>query len=102
MNNGVSVHIEYHVKSTDVYRYESLMESVLDLLTEFGARRIQWFVSSRANNVYVERFELPTESHYYALKRLRISNEHGTFNELHQCLDGGIRNISFWALKKCS
>ncbi|MFC4319879.1 hypothetical protein [Litchfieldia salsa] len=102
MINNVSVHIEYKVKSTDTYRYEMIMENVLDLLTEFGAKKVQWFVSSRENNVYIEKFELPTESHYYALKRLRVSNERITFSELNQCLEGGIQNISFWALKKCS
>ncbi|WP_078549854.1 hypothetical protein [Litchfieldia alkalitelluris] len=102
MNKGVSVYIEYSVKQADLLPYESTMKDVLDHLANYGAKNIQWFVSSKENHIYVEQFELPTVAHFYALKKLRTEGQHPLFKELRKYCDLEIRDISFWALKNCS
>lgn len=102
MSKGVSVFIEYHIKKADIYLYEDKMKNVLPLLADFGAKEVKWFLASKQKNTYIEQFVLPTESHYYALKKLRTSKDHSIFGELNKFIDGGTRSISFWVFKKCS
>ncbi len=102
MSNSVSVYIEYYVKKSVVYQYEKQMENVLDLLTELGAANLQWYVSPKADNLYVEQFHLPTEAYFHALKKLRVSNENHIIKELNQYIEGGVESITFLACKKCS
>jgi hypothetical protein len=105
MSLGVSIYVEYNIKKSDILQYESVMEKeVIPILTEFGAKGVRWFLSSKQveGNIYVEEFYLPTVSHFYALKKLRTCLNHTVFGCFDHFVCGGIHSISYLALKRCS
>ncbi len=102
MSNSFQVFIEYEVKKTFNHQYEQLMKNVISLLSEFGAERIEWYSSIHQTNKYIEVFQVPTEAHFYALKKIRTSKSHEIFTHFENFVEGGGASIQYWALKKSS
>jgi hypothetical protein len=102
MSNGFQVFIEYKVKKTFNHQYEQLMQNVISLLSEFGAERIEWYSFGHQSNKYIEVFLVPTEAHFYALKKIRTSKHHDIFTHFENYVEGGGKSIQYLALKKSS
>lgn len=100
MSKDLQIFIEYNVKSSFHNEYEKLMENVITLLSEFGAENIEWYSDSKMR--YIEIFRVPTEAHFYALKRLRASKHHNVFRNFDELVEGGRDTINYWALKDVS
>ncbi|WP_102347641.1 hypothetical protein [Bacillus sp. Marseille-P3661] len=100
MSKKLKVVVEYSVKSESVDQYEHLMKSIIHILPNYGFKKIEWFSCSDDNHRYVEIYEVPSESHYYALKKLR-NNMHSNsmFSSLKIFLNG---KINYWVIKKAS
>ncbi|MBU8908869.1 hypothetical protein [Desertibacillus haloalkaliphilus] len=99
MEQSLQIFIEYKVKPTKVKEYEEVMEKVVDLLPEFEASDIQWFIATDQPYLYVEMFKVPTKSHYLALKKLRQSDEHHLFSQIGPMVEGGLKSIHCWAFQ---
>lgn len=99
MAREIQIFIEYKVRTEKTEQYEKVMNHILSLLPEFGANQIQWFLSTNHSNHYIEMFRVPTEAHYFALKKLRTMKNHQTFGLLDHFVDGGVNSIQYWALK---
>lgn len=102
MSKGLQIFIEYPIRKNAIKQYEETMKNVLCLLPEFGAVHIQWYLSTIKSNHYVETFYVPTESHFFALKRLRKEKQHNVFGVFEQFVEGGMNEIQYLALKKSS
>ncbi len=50
--------------------------------------------------LYVEMYEVPTSSHYHALKKLRKSSEHTIFSGIIPFIEGGAEKIHCWAFQR--
>ncbi|WP_096201673.1 hypothetical protein [Bacillus sp. FJAT-45350] len=100
MSNYLQIFMEYKVKQENIQDYEKAMEEILKELPEFGASNIQWFVATDQDDLYVEMFEVPTDSHYHALKKLRQCNDHHIFSKIAPMVEGGCEKIHCWAFKK--
>ncbi|MGO4889827.1 hypothetical protein ACJ2A9_18935 [Anaerobacillus sp. MEB173] len=101
MRENLQIFIEYKIKAEAVQAYEQTMRKIIDLLPEFEAKNIQWFVATDQPHLYVEMFEVPTVAHYHALKKLRRSNDHHLFKELDPLIDGGLQKLNCWAFQSC-
>lgn len=99
MNQHLQIFIEYKVREEDVLSYEREMNNIISILPQFGAKDIQWFTETSSVYRYVEMYEVPTHSHHYALKKLRLSKEHAVFSKIQEYIDGGFDSIEYWALK---
>lgn len=102
MSNSFQVFIEYEIKKTFNHQYEQLMQNVISLLSEFGAEKIEWYSFDNQTNKYIEVFQVPTEAHFYALKKIRTSKHHAIFTHFENLVEGGGASIQYWALKKSS
>lgn len=102
MTENIHIFIEYKVKEAAVSEYEQYMKKVLQALRDYEASEIEWFVASDQGNLYIEMFKLPTKSHYYALKKLRLDEEHHLFGKLLSFIEGGAKKVNSWAFIKKS
>ncbi|MCA1032638.1 hypothetical protein LCL95_16630 [Bacillus timonensis] len=102
MSNGVQVYMEYPIKGAFLHQYEATMENVHQCMRELGVEKIEWYASPHYHNRYIEVFYVPTESHFFALKKLRTYPRQELFGKLMECIDGGPSSIHYIALKKCS
>lgn len=92
--------VYYEVKDSFFSQYKKAMDHIVALLPLFGAEDIKWRqIDSKPYRV-VESFLLPTESHYFALKKLRKSKNHTVFGCLDQFISGGLQQVECCALKK--
>lgn len=99
MNKQLQIFLEYKIDKKKRVSYEQDMKQVLNVMSELEANNIQWFVHATQSDQYVEMFRVPTESHYYALKKIRSSLDHQVFGVLDDYIDGGLNNINYWALR---
>ncbi|MFD2442423.1 hypothetical protein ACFSO7_00125 [Bacillus sp. CGMCC 1.16607] len=97
MNTQIQMVIQYEVNESSYSQYKIAIRQVLSELPTFEADQIQ--VNTSKNKV-VETFILPTESHYYALKKLRTSKNHSIFGCLDPHIKGGLQQIGFYGIKK--
>ena len=100
MSREIQIFIEYNIKSSVHYEYEKLMQNVIPMLSEFGAEKIEWYLASKQR--YIEIFRVPTEAHFYALKKLRTSKHHTIFKNFDELVEGGSETIKYWALRNVS
>lgn len=100
MTKPLQIFMEYQVSAENIEAYERVMKSIIDALPEYGASSIQWYVAEDQPNLYVEMYEVPTSSHYYALKKLRQSSEHPLFGQITPYIEGGTTKIHCWAFQR--
>ncbi|MCM3762235.1 hypothetical protein M3212_15790 [Alkalihalobacillus oceani] len=100
MTKPLQIFMEYKVKEAEIESYEAAMKEVIQALPEYGASRIEWFVAEDQPHLYVEMFEVPTQSHYHVLKKLRRSEEHSLFRTIVPYIEGGAENIHCWAFQR--
>lgn len=99
MKNSLQMYIQYEIKESSVEQYQSLMKNILQTLPAYDAFDIQWENSPGKPNSFTEVFTLPTESHYHALRKMRLSRQHMLFGMLDDCISGGLKQINCFALK---
>ncbi|GAE31136.1 hypothetical protein [Alkalihalobacillus hemicellulosilyticus] len=82
MTKPLQIFMEYKIIPQKIKEYEAAMEMVLTTLPNYDVSEIEWFVAEDQPYLYVEMFEVPTVSHYQALKKLRQSTEHPVFSSI--------------------
>lgn len=102
MSNGVKIFLEYRVKKGYDQLYYDAMADITYQLAVYEAEQIEWFLISPSSNRYRETFYVPTESHYYALKKLRKTKYHNIFGFLDDMIEGGVNGIQWIGLSKIS
>ncbi|PWW25430.1 hypothetical protein DFO73_11328 [Cytobacillus oceanisediminis] len=100
MKQNVQMIVQYEVKNTSFSQYQEVISKVIDMLPSYDAAEIN--ISHYAADSYkiIESFIVPTESHYFALKKLRKSKKHNVFGSLDPFISGGLAKMDCWALKK--
>ncbi|WP_174732566.1 hypothetical protein [Mesobacillus harenae] len=93
--------IEYDVKQCEINRYKNKLALIISTLTKYDADEIECLQSVEKTNRFVESFKIPTEAHYFAIKKLRLSKDHSVFGELDALLVGGLTELQFFAIKQC-
>lgn len=89
--------IHYEVKEKFYQQYKDTIQHILSNLPSFEAVEIKL---NESQNKVIETFLLPTESHYYALKKLRKSKNHSLFGCLDPFIKGGLHKIDCYGLKR--
>lgn len=91
--------IQYEVKQNLLSQYKETIESISMVLADFEA---DMFSCSQAGqrNMFMETFFVPTESHYHALKKIRLSRTHPVFGCLEKFVPGGLEEMGFMAIKQ--
>lgn len=97
MNSQIQMVIHYEVNETSKLQFKEAIHHILSNLPSFEANHIQ---INESENKVVETFLLPTESHYYALKKLRKTKDHSIFGSLDPFIKGGLQQIGFYGIKK--
>jgi hypothetical protein len=96
MNNQIQMVIHYEVNENSYPQYKEAIHRIVSNLHTFEAHEFQL---SESQNKVIETFVLPTESHYYALKKLRKSKSHSLFGCLDPFIKGGLQQIGCYGLK---
>jgi hypothetical protein len=94
---GVNVFLQYQIKQEFDDIYQEAMQPVATLLRELEAKHIDWYLLSPSTRTYHESFYVPTESHFYAIKKLRNAKYHNVFDQI---VKGGVNGIQWIALKR--
>lgn len=89
--------IQYEIKEHSYKQYKEAIGHIISKLPTFEADEIHL---NESQNKVVETFLLPTESHYYALKKLRKSKSHSLFGCLDPFIKGGLQQIGCYGLKR--
>ncbi|KHF41289.1 hypothetical protein [Halalkalibacter okhensis] len=97
MTKPLQIFMEYKVNKEYINEYEQAMKEIIEVLPDYEATNISWYVADDQPHLYVEMFEVPTTSHYQALKKLRRSNEHAIFSKMVPLIEGGAEKIHCWA-----
>ncbi|MDE3838020.1 hypothetical protein C0966_01195 [Bacillus methanolicus] len=100
MKNQLQMIVYYEVKDSYFSQYKEAMDHIVALLPSFGAAEIKWRQIDSEPYRIVESFLLPTESHYFALKKLRKSKYHTVFGCLDRFISGGLKQVECCALIK--
>ncbi|SFB09990.1 MULTISPECIES: hypothetical protein [unclassified Bacillus (in: firmicutes)] len=100
MENQFQVFFQYEIKKTMFHHYKQELPYTLKKLKEFGAKNIQCRQSTTNPYEIVESFRLPTEAHYFSLKKMRQSKSHRVFGNLDCLIEGGLKEIECFAIKK--
>jgi hypothetical protein len=96
MNSQIQMVIHYEVNENCSHQYKEAIHHILSNLHAFEAHQIQL---NESQNKVIETFLLPTESHYYALKKLRKSKNHSLFGCLDPFIKGGLQQIGCYGFK---
>jgi len=91
--------IQYEVKQSLLGQYREAIEKISDMLPEFEADMFS-YSQSEQRNMFIESFFVPTEAHYHAMKKLRLSRSHSVFGCLEDFVPGGLERIGFMAIKQ--
>ena len=91
--------IQYEVKQNLLGQYREAMDKISAMLPDFEA---DMFSCSQTDqrNIFIESFYVPTEAHYHALKKMRLSRSHSVFGRLEDFIPGGLAHIGFMAIKQ--
>ncbi|WP_332630958.1 hypothetical protein [Halalkalibacter flavus] len=100
MTKPLQIFMEYKVNKSCISEYEQVMKEIMDVLPDFEATNIQWYVADDQPHLYVEMYEVPTTSHYQILKKLRRSKEHLIFSKMVPLIEGGADKIHCWAFQR--
>jgi hypothetical protein len=91
--------IQYEVKHNLLEQYREALDRISAMLPEFEADMFSCSQSEQ-RNLFIESFYVPTEAHYHALKKLRLSRSHSVFGRLEDFVPGGLDRIGFMAIKQ--
>lgn len=91
--------IQYEVKQSLLGQYREAIDKISDMLPEFEADMFS-YSQSEQRNMFIESFYVPTEAHYHAMKKLRLSRSHSVFGRLEDFVPGGLEQIGFMAIKQ--
>ncbi|MGA9225129.1 MAG: hypothetical protein WB217_02175 [Mesobacillus sp.] len=91
--------IQYEVKQSLLGQYREAIDKISDMLPEFEADMFSYSQSDQ-RNMFIESFYVPTEAHYHAMKKLRLSRSHSVFGRLEDFVPGGLERIGFMAIKQ--
>jgi hypothetical protein len=91
--------IQYEVKQNLLGQYREAIEKISAMLPEFEADMFSCSQSEQ-RNMFIESFYVPTEAHYHAMKKLRLSRSHSVFGSLEDFVPGGLERIGFMAIKQ--
>ncbi|MEH7443230.1 hypothetical protein AABM38_05370 [Heyndrickxia sp. MSNUG] len=91
--------IQYEVKQSLLGQYREAIDKISDMLPEFEADMFS-YSQSEQRNMFIESFYVPTEAHYHAMKKLRLSRSHSVFGRLEDFVPGGLERIGFMAIKQ--
>ncbi|MEH7884773.1 hypothetical protein V7654_10700 [Bacillus sp. JJ1609] len=91
--------IQYEVKQSLLGQYLEAIDKISDMLPEFGANMFS-YSQSEQRNMFIESFYVPTEAHYHAMKKLRLTRSHSVFGRLEDFVPGGLERIGFMAIKQ--
>lgn len=100
MKQNVQMIVQYEVKGSLFSQYEEVMSKVIDKLSSYDAAEITVCHYDTNACKIMESFFLPTESHYFVLKKLRKSKKHNVFGSLDPFISGGLAEMDCWAVKK--
>ncbi|ESU32387.1 hypothetical protein G3A_11765 [Bacillus sp. 17376] len=91
--------VQYEVKQNLLSQYRETIDKISTMLPDFEADMFSWS-QSEERNIFVETFYVPTEAHYHALKKMRLSRNHSVFGILEDFVPGGLERIGFMAIKQ--
>ena len=91
--------IQYEVKQSLLGQYREAIEKISTMLPEFEADMFS-YSQSEQRNLFIESFYVPTEAHYHAMKKLRLSRSHSVFGRLEDFVPGGLERLGFMAIKQ--
>lgn len=91
--------IQYEIKQSLLGQYQEALNKISAMLPDFEAKRFSCSQSDQ-QNMFTETFFVPTEAHYYALKKLRLSRSHSVFGILDDFVPGGLKELGFIAIKQ--
>ncbi|WP_210367369.1 hypothetical protein [Bacillus sp. REN3] len=91
--------VHYEIKQNLLEPYKEVLSKISAMLPVFEADMFSCSQSEQLNH-FVETFYLPTEAHYHALKKLRLSRSHPVFGSLEDFVPGGLEKIGFAAIKQ--
>jgi hypothetical protein len=97
MKCQIKMIIQYEVVEKTYSQYKEAIHHVFSKLPSFEAVQMQL---DESQNTVMETFFLPTESHYYALKKLRKSKSHTLFGCLDPFIKGGVQEIDCYGIKR--
>lgn len=91
--------VQYEVKQNLLSQYNETIDKISTMLPDFEA---DMFSCSKSDdrNFFVESFYVPTEAHYHALKKMRLSRNHSVFGILEDFVPGGLDSMGFMAIKQ--
>jgi hypothetical protein len=91
--------IQYEVKQNLLDQYHEALDGISAMLSDFEADTFSCSQSEQ-RNMFIESFYVPTEAHYHALKKLRLSRNHSVFGRLEEFVPGGMECVGFMAIKQ--
>jgi hypothetical protein len=97
MKTQIQMVIHYEVNEKSYRQYKKVIHQILTNLPSFEANDIQ---INESENKVIETYLLPTESHYYALKKLRKSKSHSIFGCLDPFIKGGLQQMDCYGIKR--
>ncbi|UII56644.1 hypothetical protein LS684_03935 [Cytobacillus spongiae] len=100
MKNDIQMIVQYHIKDAFVHQYQQAINDIIKKLPTFDAQEFQYSYSESDPSKIIETYMVPTESHYYALKKLRKNKSHSVFGSLDELIHGGLQQMECCALKK--
>jgi hypothetical protein len=91
--------VQYEVKQNLLDQYREALDGISAMLADFEADMFSCSQSEQ-RNMFIESFYVPTEAHYHALKKLRLSRSHSVFGRLEDFVPGGLERVGFIAIKQ--
>jgi hypothetical protein len=91
--------VQYEVKQNLLSQYQETIDKISTMLPDFEADMFSCSQSDE-RNIFVESFYVPTEAHYHALKKMRLSRNHSVFGILEDFVPGGLERMGFLAIKQ--
>lgn len=91
--------IQYEVKQNLLGQYQEAIKRISAMLPDFEADMFS-YSHYDDRNLFIESFFVPTEAHYHALKKMRLSRTHSVFGSLEDFVPGGLERIGFMAIKQ--
>ncbi|WP_102261605.1 hypothetical protein [Mesobacillus jeotgali] len=91
--------VQYEVKQDLLSQYRDTINKISTMLPDFEADMFSCSQSDE-QNIFIESFYVPTEAHYHALKKMRLSRNHSVFGILEDFVPGGLERMGFMAIKQ--
>ena len=91
--------VQYEVKQNLLSQYQETIDKISNMLPDYEADMFSCSQSDE-RNFFVESFYVPTEAHYHALKKMRLSRDHSVFGTLEDFVPGGLERMGFLAIKQ--